>query len=216
MAELAEFHDVRFPVAISFGATGGPERRNEIVHLTSGREQRNARFSQSRHHYDAGTGVRSLDDLHDVLAFFEARRGSLHAFRFRDPFDMKSCRPDQPPAPSDQLVGTGDGATQRFQLVKRYGEGDDAYLRIISKPIADTLAVAVAGVPMTVPDDYSLDTQTGEIVFAPGSIPAVGAAISAGFEFDVPVRFDTERLSLSLKAFRAGQIPSIPLVEVLV
>ena len=93
MSELASFHDVLFPIAISFGATGGPERRNEIVTLTSGREKRNARFSQSRRHYDAGTGVRSLSDLHEVLVFFEARRGSLHAFRFRDPFDMKSCRP---------------------------------------------------------------------------------------------------------------------------
>ncbi len=90
MTEFSSFHDEVFPLAVSFGATGGPERRNEIVSLTSGREKRNLRFSQSRHHYDAGTGVRSLDDLHDVLAFFEARRGSLHAFRFRDPFDMKS------------------------------------------------------------------------------------------------------------------------------
>ena len=104
-AELASFHDVRFPLAISFGATGGPERRNEIVSLTSGREKRNARFSQSRHHYDAGTGVRSLADLHDVLVFFEARRGSLHAFRFHDPFDMKSCRPEDSRVARDQDAG---------------------------------------------------------------------------------------------------------------
>ena len=111
MSELASFHDVLFPLAVSFGATGGPERRNEIVSLTSGREKRNPRLSQSRHHYDAGTGVRSLDDLHDVLAFFEARRGSLHAFRFRDPFDMKSCRPGDTPTPLDQTLGTGDGVS---------------------------------------------------------------------------------------------------------
>ena len=121
MSELASFHDVRFPSAISFGATGGPERRNEIVSLTSGREKRNARFSQSRHHYDAGTGVRSLADLHDVLVFFEARRGSLHAFRFRDPFDMKSCRPEEAVSPADQVLGTGDGVRARFPLVKSYG-----------------------------------------------------------------------------------------------
>jgi uncharacterized protein (TIGR02217 family) len=101
MTDLASFHDVLFPVAISFGATGGPERRNEIVQMTSGRERRNARLFQSRRRYDAGTGVRSLEDLYDVLAFFEARRGSLHAFRFRDPFDMKSCRPNETVTPLD-------------------------------------------------------------------------------------------------------------------
>ncbi|NGO53627.1 DUF2460 domain-containing protein [Allomesorhizobium camelthorni] len=211
MSELSSFHDERFPAAISFGATGGPERRNEIVQLTSGREKRNARFAQSRHHYDAGTGVRSLADLHDILDFFEARRGSLHAFRFRDPFDMKSCRPGETPTALDQTLGTGDGTNARFALVKRYGEGDDSYLRRISKPVAGSLKVAVAGVEAV---DFSFDEATSEIVFAPAAIPASDLAVTAGYEFDVPVRFDAERLSISLTAFKAGQIPSIPLVEV--
>ena len=127
MSELASFHDVRFPIAISFGATGGPERRNEIVALTSGREKRNARFAHSRHRYDAGTGVRSLADLQDIVAFYEARLGSLHGFRFRDPFDMKSCAPGATPAATDQALGTGDGTTARFALVKRYGAGATVY-----------------------------------------------------------------------------------------
>lgn len=213
MSELASFHDVLFPVAVSFGATGGPERRNEIVSLTSGREKRNARFSQSRHHYDAGTGLRSLDDLQDVVAFFEARRGSLHAFRFRDPFDMKSCRPGETPSAQDQTLGAGDGTTARFALVKVYGTGDDAYRRLIGKPVAGTLRVAVDGEAVAAPD-FSFDDASGEIVFAPSAIPGAGQAVTAGYEFDVPVRFDTERLSISLKAFKAGQIPSIPLIEV--
>lgn len=112
MSDSDGFHDVLFPLPVSFGATGGPERRNEIVRLTSGREKRNARFSQSRRSYDAGSGVRSLEDLYDVLAFFEARRGSLNAFRFRDPFDMKSCRPSAEPSALDQALGTGDGWRQ--------------------------------------------------------------------------------------------------------
>ena len=213
MSELASFHEVRFPLAVSFGATGGPERRNEIVSLTSGREKRNARLSQSRRHYDAGTGVRTLEDLHDVLVFFEARRGSLHAFRFRDPFDMKSCRPEETPSPHDQMLGQGDGTTSRFKLVKRYGTGEDAYERLISKPVASTLKVAVDGVEVA-SADFSLDAS-GEIVFAPDAVPAPNAEVTAGYEFDVPVRFDSERMSMSLTAFKAGQIPSIPLVEVL-
>ena len=78
MPDLSSFHDVLFPTAISFGATGGPERRIEIVQLTSGAEKRNARLAASRRRYDAGTGIRSLDDLYELTAFFEARRGSLH------------------------------------------------------------------------------------------------------------------------------------------
>lgn len=214
MTEFSSFHDVLFPLGVSFGATGGPERRNEIVTLTSGREKRNARFSQSRHYYDAGTGVRSLDDLHEVIDFFEARRGSLHAFRFRDPFDMKSCRPDGAPSALDQPIGVGDGATDRFTLVKVYGTGDDAYRRLVMKPRPATLRIAVATVEQDAPSAFSFDTVTGEIVFAPEHVPAAGTVITAGYEFDVPVRFDTERLSINLKAFKAGQIPSIPLVEV--
>jgi uncharacterized protein (TIGR02217 family) len=214
MSELASFHDVLFPTAVSFGATGGPERRNEIVALTSGWEKRNARFSQSRYHYDAGTGVRSLDDLHDVVAFFEARRGSLHAFRFRDPFDRKSCRPGETPSMLDQQIGIGDGVTDRFSLVKVYGPGEDAYRRAIRKPVAATLRVAVAGMEASTPAAFSFDDATGEIVFAPGAMPGDGLEITCGYEFDVPVRFDTERISISLKAFKAGQIPSIPLIEV--
>ncbi len=213
MIELASFHDVLFPTAISFGATGGPERRNEIVALTSGREKRNARFSQSRHRYDAGIGLRSLDDLHEVIAFFEARRGSLHAFRFRDPFDCKSCRPGEMPTALDQPVGTGDGTTQRFPLVKLYGEDEDAYRRLIRKPAVATLRVAVGGTELSA-DAFGFDHAAGEVVFAADFIPANGKEVTSGYEFDVPVRFDTDRIEISLKAFKAGQIPSIPLIEV--
>lgn len=211
MSELSSFHDLRFPLGVSFGATGGPERRNEIVALTSGREKRNARFAQARHRYDAGTGVRSLADLSEVLEFFEARRGSLHAFRFRDPFDMRSCRLDAAPTPLDQVLGQGDGASTRFALVKRYGSGPEAYVRSILKPVAGTLRVAVGGVE-TAPGGFSFDAASGEIVFA--AAPAAAQAVSAGYEFDVPVRFDMERLEISLTAFKAGRIPTIPLIEV--
>lgn len=211
---MDSFHEVRFPVAVSFGATGGPERRNEIVGLTSGRERRNQRFALSRRHFDAGTGVRSLADLYDIVAFFEARRGSLHGFRFRDPFDMKSCRPDETPTPTDQRIGTGDGATATFQLLKHYGEGADAYRRPIRKPAEGTVRVAVAGAERTDPADFTVDHATGLVTFQLGSIPGVGEPVDAGYEFDVPARFDAERIAISLSAFRAGQIPSIPIVEI--
>ncbi|MCR4269223.1 DUF2460 domain-containing protein [Nitratireductor sp. ZSWI3] len=211
---MDSFHDVRFPLAVSFGATGGPERRNEIVQLVSGREKRNARQADARRYYDAGTGLRSLDDVHEVLAFFEARRGSLHGFRFRDPFDMKSCKPSQAPSFQDEVIGVADGVNVRFPLIKTYGDGADAVIRRIARPLADTVSVGVDGVERLPGSDFTVDPQTGEIVFAAGSAPAGGAVVTAGYEFDMPVRFDCERLSVSLAAFKAGQIPAIPLVEI--
>lgn len=207
------FHDVLFPLAVSFGATGGPERRNEIVALSSGREKRNARTALSRRRYDAGTGVRSLSDLYAVLAFFEARRGSLYAFRFRDPFDSRSCAPDAEPGPLDQTLGTGDGARTRFPLVKAYGAGADACLRPVALPVAGSLGVAVDGAEAA--GGFAFDAAAGAVVFELGSVPPAGAVVTAGYLFDVKVRFDAERISASLTAFKAGQIPTIPLVEVL-
>lgn len=209
---MADFHDVIFPLAVSFGATGGPERRVEIVQLTSGLEKRNARLRDSRRHYDAGTGVRSLEDLYEVLSFFEARRGSLHPFRFRDPFDMRSGRPTEMPGFGDQLIGTGDGVTTAFQLTKTYGAGADAYQRPITRPIQGSVRIAVDGTERT--SGFTVDHGTGVVSFSLAQKPANGAVVTAGFEFHVPVRFDIERLSISLTAFKAGQIPTIPLIEV--
>jgi uncharacterized protein (TIGR02217 family) len=213
---ISSFHDVVFPLSVSFGATGGPERRIEVAELTSGKEQRNARQAHSKRHYDAGTGVRSIDELREVIRFFEARRGKLTAFRFRDPFDYASRDDALPVTPNDQALGTGNGVAARFKLAKTYGTGPDAYARPIRKPVGGTLRVAVAGVEKTLTTHFSFDDATGEIVFVAGSIPANGAAVTAGYEFHVPVRFDLERLTVSLTAFKAGQVPTVPLVEVLI
>lgn len=207
------FHDVRFPVAIGFGATGGPERMNEIVRMTSGQERRNQRRAHARRRYDAGTGLRAMADLEALAGFFEARRGSLHAFRFRDPFDWKSCPLAREPAPDDQWIGTGDGQTATFRLAKTYGEGEDAYCRPVTKPDAASVSIALDGVPLAGGTAFAVDGLTGLVTLA--EPPGEGVRITAGFAFDVPVRFDTDHLVLSLTAFEAGQLPSVPLVEVL-
>jgi uncharacterized protein (TIGR02217 family) len=212
---IASFHDVVFPLPISFGATGGPERRIEVAELTSGREQRNARQAHSKRRYDAGTGISSISDLRQVISFFEARRGKLTAFRFRDPFDNASRDDGLAVTLADQALGTGDGALSRFKLVKNYGSGPDAYARPIRKPVSGSLRVAVAGVEKTIVTHFAFDDVTGDVVFSAGSIPSNGQAVTAGFEFHVPVRFDADQLSASLTAFKAGQVPTIPLAEVL-
>lgn len=208
------FHEVQFPLGIAFGSSGGPERRTDIVTLGSGHEERNSPWADSRRRYDAGYGVRSLDDIHTVIAFFEARHGRLHGFRWKDRADHASGAFAVPVTATDELLGTGDGATSIFALKKHYSSGGITYTRSITKPIDGTVRVAVDGIEQTLASDFVLDITNGEVTFLPGREPAAGVNVTAGFEFDVPVRFDTDFLDISLSGFDAGDIPTIPLVEI--
>ena len=204
------FHEIRFPDNISRGARGGPERRTQIVELASGDEERNANWANSRRRYDAAYGIRRADDLAAVVAFFEARSGRLYGFRWKDWGDYKSCLPSGTPSATDQVIGTGDGTTTAFQLVKAYSSGAQTWARTITKPVAGTVTIALDGV--TQASGWSVDTTTGLVTFT--TAPATGTAITAGFEFDVPVRFDTDRLDVTHDLERLGSITSIPLTEV--
>lgn len=204
------FHEIRFPTNIAFGATGGPERRTEIVTLGSGAEERNSPWAHSRRRYNAGLGLRSLDDVHELIGFFEARHGRLYGFRWKDRADFKSCAPGADAAATDQRIGTGDGATQTFQLVKTYSSGDITYERPIVKPVTGSVAVAMNGTALA-EAAFSVDATRGIVSFVVA--PGAGAVVTAGFEFDVPVRFDTDFLEINLAAFEAGSIASVPVVE---
>ncbi len=204
------FHEVRFPDNISRGARGGPERRTQVVELASGDEERNASWANSRRRYDVAYGIRRADDLAAVIAFFEARNGRLYGFRFKDWGDYKSCLPSAMPAPTDQVIGTGDGETTAFQLVKAYTSGAQSWTRAITKPVAGTVRVALDGAEQL--GGWSIDATTGVVTF--DTAPATGVAVTAGFEFDVPVRFDTDTLDVTLDLERLGSITSIPLLEI--
>lgn len=206
------FHEVRFPTDLSFGSVGGPERRTDIVMLTSGFEERNTPWAHSRRRYDAGLGLRSLDDVAELIAFFEARQGQLIGFRWKDWADFKSCAPSQAPSPGDQLIGVGDGTQTRFQLAKTYVSGGAAYERPVKKPVSGTVLVQSDGVTLAEGAGFSVEDTTGEVTL--DVAPAFGASVRAGFEFDVPVRFDTDRILASADGFNAGQIPDVPVVEV--
>ncbi|MCF6293197.1 MAG: DUF2460 domain-containing protein, partial [Robiginitomaculum sp.] len=155
-----------------------------------------------------------LADLESVLVFYEARMGRLHGFRWKDFIDFRSCASVDTISAFDQALGDGDGAKSVFQLSKTYETGSYAYQRIITKPVENSLQIAVAGAPAIEGTEYSVDYALGTVTFVPGSIPGVGQAVTAGFEFDVPVRFDTDILSISLETFQSGAILSIPVVEV--
>ncbi|GJD42905.1 hypothetical protein AFCDBAGC_0747 [Methylobacterium cerastii] len=208
-----DFHEVSFPLDVALRGSGGPTRLTEIVTLASGREHRNSRWADSRRRYDAGFGIRSLDTLHAVLSFFEERRGRLYGFRYRDRVDFRSGPPGRVPAPTDQRLGIGDGASRAFALLKTYGTGPTPYRRAIAKPVAGSVRVAVAGVE-TPAQRFACDPATGQVVFAAGAVPPAGAVVTAGFAFDVPVRFDADDLVINLEAFTAGEIPKVPLVEI--
>lgn len=207
----ADFHEVLFPLDVALRGSGGPQRLTEVVTLASGREHRNGRWADSRRRYDAGFGIRSLDALHAVIAFFEERRGRLYGFRYRDRVDFRSGPPGRPPDPLDQPLGLGDGARTAFALVKTYGTGPNPYTRAIAKPVAGSVRIAVAGVELTA-DTFACDPATGLVSLA--RPPGAGQAVTAGFAFDVPVRFDTDDLTIDLAAFTAGEIPKVPLVEI--
>ena len=207
---MASFHEVQFPVGISLGATGGPERRTEVVTLGSGFEERNQRWANSRCSYNAGFGVKSVDDLAMVKAFWEERRGKLTAFRWKDWSDFKSGLPVSTVSALDVAIGTGDAANTDFQLVKRYGVAFNPWVRTITKPVPGSVRVAVAGVELT--NGWTVETTTGVVTFT--TPPADGATITAGFEFDVPARFDSDKLDINLESFAIGSIPQIPIIEV--
>jgi uncharacterized protein (TIGR02217 family) len=204
------FHEIRFPTDLSFGSVGGPERRTEIVTLVSGHEERNSPWSQSRRRYDAGMGLRNLDDLEALIAFFEARAGQLNGFRWKDWADFRSAPASQPITATDQVIGVGDGVATVFALRKIYVSGAESHAREIRKPVAGTVQVALDGVVQA--GGWSVDPAAGLLAF--DVAPAAGAVVTAGFEFDVPVRFDTDRIMVSVSSFQAGDLPNVPVIEV--
>jgi uncharacterized protein (TIGR02217 family) len=206
------FHEVRLPTRLAFGSTGGVERRTEVVTLGSGYERRSSPWAMGRRRYLIGANLRSLADMAALTEFFEARRGRLYGFRFRDFADYASCGPGGTPGPLDQGLGEGDGARTVFPLIKRYGDdGGEAVERPITKPVEGSIRVAVGGVELAAAA-FAVDATTGEVTLE--AAPGAGVAVTAGFLFDTPVRFDADRLEVTLESFDAGRMAAVPLIEV--
>lgn len=210
---MPAFHEVQFPVDISRGSSGGPMRVTDIVPLRSGFEERNSIWADSLHQYDAGIGLRDMTDVYEVKKFFEARKAKLYGFRWKDWSDFKSGDPTVAVTPLDQAIGTGDGATATFQLKKTYTSGGYSYVRNIKKPVSGTVRVSVAGVEKTITTHWTVNLTTGIITFTGGNIPTLGQAVTAGFEFDVPARFDQDMLNINVELFNVGEVQSIKIME---
>ena len=201
------FHEVRLPARLAFGSTGGVERRTEVVTLASGFERRSSPWAMGRRRYLIGANLRSLADMAELTAFFEARRGQLYGFRFRDFADFASCAPGGTPAATDQMLGVGDGTRTVFALVKHYGDAD----RPIAKPVVGSVRIAVGGTELA-PGAFAVDFATGLVTL--DAAPGAGVVVTAGFLFDTPVRFDADRLEVTLESFGAGRMAAVPLIEV--
>jgi len=205
--EVQAFDAVDFPLAIGREAMALTEFSTQIVSSPSGHEQRASEWADARMRYDAGPGVRSESDVRSLVDFFRARRGAARAFRFRDPFDHGSADGGLPGA-TDQWLGTGDGSRRQFALVKRYGAGDAEQVRPIRLPVAGSVRVSVDGIETAA---FEV-TEDGEALL--DVAPAAGVAVRAGFLFDVAVRFAEDRLEVNRATFLAGELASVPLVEV--
>ncbi|ANU06601.1 DUF2460 domain-containing protein [Paraurantiacibacter namhicola] len=205
--DMQAFDDVPYPLALGRDTMTSPEFVTNVSVTASGHERRSSQWADARTRYDVGPGIRSEAEMAVLLQFFRARRGAARGFRLSDPFDHSSNGMTGTPTHTDQPIGTGDGLTASFPLVKSYGDGEEPQVRRITRPVAGSVRVAIDGEPAA---GWALQ-DGGVIAFE--TAPPDGAAITAGFLFDVPVRFAEDRLDLSALAFRAGEVPSIPLVE---
>jgi uncharacterized protein (TIGR02217 family) len=195
------FHEVQFPNDIAYGATGGPEFATSVVATASGFEQRNINWSAARGRWDVASGLKKQTQLDTLVAFFRARKGRAHGFRFKDWTDFKATA---------QALGTGNGTITTFQLIRTYSSGGATDVRTITKPVAGTVKVYLAGVQQM--SGWSVNTTTGIITFS--TPPANGVAVSADYEFDVPVRFDTDRMAVTIEQINLHQWSGIPIVEI--
>jgi uncharacterized protein (TIGR02217 family) len=204
------FDEVQFPLRVGYGSAGGPVFSTEVVTIAGGYERRNQNWSQARRRYDAATGVRSTAEAAVLLAFFQARAGRARGFRLCDWLDYTSAADGiSSPTATDQTLGEGDGTTLAFPLIKNYGSGGTSYARSIAKPVEGTVLIAVNGEALT--SGWSCEATTGVVTFA--AAPVSGAVLTAGFEFDVPVRFEDDRISI-VGYDNNVERASIPLIEV--
>lgn len=199
----------RFPTTISQGSRGGPSFNTNVIEVRSGQEQRNSVWTYPRHKYDVAYGIKAQDTLEDLIDYFITMKGRWGGFRFKDHLDYKSVHTNQSVSDTDQLIGIGDNSETDFQLIKNYAQGAESVARKILKPVSGTVVISLDDVGQG--SGWSVDTTTGIVTFS--TAPGSGVDVKAGFEFDVPVRFDADEISISIDDYQMGAA-QVPLIEV--
>jgi uncharacterized protein (TIGR02217 family) len=198
---MAAFHEVQFPPAISYGASGGPGYLTTVVATASGHEHRNANWAAARGKWDVASGLRDRAHVAELIAFFRARKGRAHGFRFKDWTDYQATA---------QVLGTGNGSQTAFQLIRNYSNGGVIEARTITKPVAGTIIIYRDGVMAA--SGVLTSTVTGLVTFE--AAPAAGVIVTADYEFDVPVRFDTDQMNVTIETYNLGTWAQVPIVEI--
>lgn len=201
--------DVRLSTAIERGVQGGPRFKTTVQTLVSGKELRNIDWQTTRGEWDASYGVQVMTQFEEVVNLFYTSQGRAFGFRFRDWHDYKVGVTE---TDTWQSIGTGDAAKVAFQAYKRYTFGAVNYDRNLTRLVSGTVRVFLDDVEKADPADYTVDLNTGIITF--GVAPAGAVDVQLITEFDIPVRFDTDNLEVSVEIFDTGALPSIPLVEI--
>jgi uncharacterized protein (TIGR02217 family) len=195
------FHDVRFPPDISYGASGGPGYSTSVITVASGHERRNSNWQAARGRWNVAHGLKKREQVAALIAFFRARRGRAYGFRFKDWTDFQGTA---------QMIGTGNGSLKMFPLVKNYASGGIIEGRLITRPVTGTVKVYRNGVLAT--SGVTVDHGTGVVTFT--TAPAAGVIVTADFEFDVPTRFDTDQMDITIETYALGSWGQVPVVEI--
>ena len=198
---MSGFHEVQFPPDISYGASGGPGYSTTVVTTVSGHERRNANWAAARGKWNVAHGLKKREQVAALIAFFRARKGRAYGFRFKDWTDYQAFA---------QPVGVGDGSNRTFQLIKRYMSGGEIDTRLIAKPVTGTVKIYRDGVEAT--SGWTVNTATGLVTFT--TAPASGVQVTADFEFDVPVRFDSDQMDITIETYQLGSWGQIPVLEI--
>lgn len=210
------FVEVQFPPSISMGATGGPRFNTSITQLSSGTEQRNINWTHARGEWDVSHGLKTDAQINELIDFFNARQGKAYGFRFKDWSDYRLPRWIETPGDLDAIpvLFTTNGATRTFQLTKAYGSGSVTYVRPITKPTVGSLQLLNNGVQMTPVTDFAVDTTTGIVTLSTAIAATTGHLIAGSCEFDVPVRFDTDDMKITVTMVDNYSWNAIPIVEI--
>jgi uncharacterized protein (TIGR02217 family) len=198
---MSGFHEVQFPPDISYGASGGPGYSTTVVTTVSGHERRNANWAAARGKWNVAHGLKKREQVAALIAFFRARKGRAYGFRFKDWTDYQAFA---------QPIGVGDGSNRTFQLIKRYASGGEIESRLIAKPVTGTVKIYRDGVEAVT--GWSVNTATGLVTFT--TAPAPGVQVTADFEFDVPVRFDSDQMDITIETYQLGSWGQIPVLEI--
>jgi uncharacterized protein (TIGR02217 family) len=206
------FHDVRLPIDVERGAQGGPRFKTTILILGGGLEKRNIDWARVKGDWDIGYGIQSKEAYKTVIEFFYVRQGMAHSFRFKDWSDFEITSGN---------MFTTDGVTATFQIFKRYSSGGIDFDRELVKPVASGWVVTVNAIGQTVVYDtapgateVAINSLTGIVTLGATHAATSTQDVVLTGEFDVPVRFDTDKLDISIETFEAGAMPQITIVEV--